>query len=106
LLDILETDGPYCVILPGAKIEDLYGDQLQYSQRKYQVHCVIWIGLPKETDDDFVRLEAFVDGLASTLKAGAGVITTAVTWPEPTINVTASGSTIVIYDLLVSVVGC
>jgi hypothetical protein len=106
LLDKLQAEGPYMVIMPGLKLDDILGEQLQFSQRRYQVPCLLWIGIPKEPNNDFLKIEAFVDGLASTFKAGAGVLATQTTWDAPIINVTASGSTIVCYEIRVTIVGC
>ena len=107
LLDTLEVAGPYVVIMPGHKLEDILGDQLQYSQRRYQIPVIIWIAIPKEVDNDFTQIEAFVDdGIASTFKAGAGIVATQVIWDAPIINVTASGSAIAVYEMRVTVAGC
>jgi hypothetical protein len=104
--DEMYAAGPFVMIMPGTKIEDILGDQLQYSQRRYQVEVLLWLAIPKETQNDFINVEKLVEGMASTLKAGAGVITTGVSWDQPIINVTTANATIVNYSLKVVVVGC
>jgi hypothetical protein len=105
MLDELVTDGPYVVILPGSKLEDILGDPLQYPQKKYQVKSVVWIGIDKETNDDFEDIENFIEGIAATYRIGGGIVTNT-SWQYRESNVTATGSAIAVYELHTTIVGC
>ena len=93
-LSALEADGPYCIVLPGAK-----NAELNDATNEYEVPLRLYIGIPKGSDHTFDAIEQLIEDMEAELSPHV------LTWDRPEITIHES-TAVVAYEMTVQAMGC
>jgi hypothetical protein len=99
------TDGPYLQILEGEKVEDINGEQMGLTQRRYRVLSRLYIGFARDADNDFTGIEDFVEALCDAWRAGSGMSVIDTNFGRPEID-TDRNPCIAMYEIQAECLGC